>query len=114
MHRPPSIFSSFPYPPLFLSNRFVFFWVRCRGNGVFMLLSQVIVQSLNSTEVIGMHVREDDLAHNSSFGKQIVNARSQSLLLFLVRRSGIDYKKVARGVNQITIRMRRRRQGLGA
>src|SRR5438093_1122105 len=80
--------------------------MRRYGNSSAVFRSEMIIKSLNSTEVIGMRVREDDLAHNSSFGKQIVNARSQSLLLFLVGRSGIDYKKFARGVNQITVRMR--------
>ena len=42
--------------------------MRRYGNCSAVFRSEMIVERMNSTDVIGMHVREDDLAHNSSFG----------------------------------------------
>ena len=83
---------------------------RCAATGTAHpeMLCTVSVQS-SPRNVVRMHVSQDNLAHTSPCGDQIINGISQRLLLVFVRRSGIDDQQFFRGVNQITVRVRRRR-----
>src|SRR5260221_4415124 len=70
-----------------------------------MLVFQMIIQSINTGNVIGMDMGENDLAHCSGSPNQVINTTGQRLLLILIWRSGIDQKDFAGGVNQVTVGM---------
>src|SRR2546428_13927988 len=59
--------------------------------------------------MIGMQMRQNDLAHSSSFSQQLVEAPSKRLLFVFVLRRRIDHEHLARVVNEITVGVRRRR-----
>src|SRR5438034_10946732 len=43
--------------------------------------SEMIIEGIDSTDVIGMRVRQNDLAHSSSCGNDVIRTRSKTLLL---------------------------------
>src|SRR5882672_6238977 len=72
-------------------------------------ISQMRSQRVDPTDMIGMHVSQNDFVNASAFGDQIVNTQSQGLLFVFVGRTGINDQNLLGGVNQIAVRMCRRR-----
>src|SRR2546428_5686231 len=70
---------------------------------------QMMLQRIDAADMIGMQVRQNDLAHSSAFSQQLIEARGECLLLVFVWRRRIDHENLARVVNQIAVRVRRGR-----
>src|SRR5437867_4755247 len=76
-----------------------------------VLMSQVIIQRVNTGNVIWMNMRENDPAYRSIFSDQVIDAFRQHLLFVFVRGPRIDDQQLVRGIEQITVCMRCRRLG---
>ncbi len=85
--------------------------MRGNGNSRSLLLLEMIVKGINAGHMVRMDMSKDDFAQGSSGGDQIIDTCSQRDLFILIRRPGINQKDLARAVNQITVRVGRRRFG---
>src|SRR2546430_16745394 len=73
-----------------------------------MSFFQMLLESIDAADMIGMHMRQNDLARSSSFRQQLVEAPSERVLFVFVWRRRIDHEHLARVVNQIAVSVRRR------
>src|SRR5690349_2024649 len=59
------------------------------------------LECIHAANMIRMMVRQYDLAHLAAAGDHLVNTRRQRLLLFFVRRSGIEDQQLFRRMDQV-------------
>src|SRR5262245_60852128 len=79
-----------------------------------VFLFEMLVQSLYAGRMIWMNVSQDYLSRGSSFREQLIDILCQRLLLIFIWRTWIDDEQLFRRINQITVRVRRRRLRRGA
>ena len=68
--------------------------------------AEMSLQRIHATDVIGMQMRDDYFPRLPAFRDHFIDAFGERLLLFFVRRTGIDDQKFFRSVNQVTARVR--------
>src|SRR5438876_4920870 len=80
-----------------------------RGHVYWIL--DMTVQCVYATYMVCVQVCQDHFTDSTPLGDQIIDTCRQRLLLVFIGRSWVDDKNLARVVNEITVRMCRRRFG---
>src|SRR5918911_3112192 len=75
--------------------------------------AQMIDERIDPSDMIRVQMRQDNLSKLSTFGEQVVNAGGERGLLIFVGRGRINDDALIRA-DDVTVRVRRRRQGLRA
>ncbi len=75
--------------------------------------AELFAEALTASDVIGVMVRQDDLAQTSVRGEKLSDELGERVLLVLVGRAGVDDDEVA-GADDVAVGRRRGRLGRGA